>query len=133
MPTYYERVHHMGIKQIVTDDLTGKEVPADTIPTNVMVDGTEYNVYLSVESKETFLALLAGEAPLLADTRPAVARSSRSSKAAATSADKDRNAAVREWAKATGFEYPGADGKARKLGDRGAIPDAVYKAFDAAN
>ena len=119
----------MGIKQIVTDDLTGKEIDPNTETTSVRVDGVDYEVYLSPESKETFLALVKGEAPLLQDARPARTRS----RSGRSSSDKERNAAIRAWAQSTGFKYKGADGKERTLGDRGAIPQEVSDAYDKAN
>lgn len=120
----------MGIKQIVTDDLTGETLPDGSAATTVTVDGKDYSVYLSEDSVENFLAFLSGELPLSPATRPAAARSTRSRSG---NKDADRNKVVREWAQSSGFKYTGADGKDRTLGDRGAIPQAVYDAYDAAN
>lgn len=55
----------MGIKQVVVDDLTGKEIAADTKPTAISIDGTEYEVYLGDESLSTLEAFARGEATLL--------------------------------------------------------------------
>lgn len=47
-------------------------------------------------------------------------------------ADKERTTAIRDWAENTAFEYKGADGKMRTIGDRGAIPQVVQDAYEAA-
>lgn len=119
----------MGIKTILTDDLTGSELPDNTEATTVTVEGTKYDVYLSDDSKENFMAFLAGDLPLSPATRPATARSTRGSRSTSPNTD---NAAIREWAQMTGYNYKGADGKDRTLGDRGAIPDVVTQAWKAA-
>lgn len=105
----------MGIRQIITDDLTGEEVPSDTKTTDVRVDGEDYSLYLSDESKETFLALLRGEAPILANTRPATATRKR-----AASRTNSNAAEIRAWAKDKGMQVP----------DRGRIPAEVMEAWD---
>lgn len=69
----------MGIRQIITDDLTGEEVEDGTAPTEVRVDGEDYSVYLGPESKETFIAFLQGEAPLLQVQKRSASSSSSSS------------------------------------------------------
>lgn len=107
----------MGIRQIITDDLTGDEVPADTKTTDVRVDGEDYSLYLSPESKETFIALLKGEAPLLQAQRASAGGSRRRS----TSTRSNSNAAeIRAWAKDQGMKVP----------DRGRIPAEVMEAWD---
>lgn len=105
----------MGIKNIVVDDLTGQELPADSKPVDVRVDGDDYSVYLSDESKETFIAMLQGEAPLL-EVQRAVRSSTRR-----RPATKSNAADVRAWGKQNGFKVP----------DRGRIPADVQAAYDA--
>lgn len=121
----------MGIKQVVTDDLTDAHLPDGTKPTKVTFDGKDYEVYLSDESKETLHALFNGEAPILKAT--ASAPTARKRAGSAKSADKERNTNVREWAKASGFKYKNAAGEEVTLGDRGVIPEVVYAAYDKAH
>lgn len=105
----------MGIKQIVADDLTGQELPDDTKPVDVRVDGDDYSVYLSDESKETFIAFLKGEAPLLQVQRTATTRRRSSTRSTSNAAE------IRAWAKDNGHKVP----------DRGRIPQEVMDAWNA--
>jgi predicted xylose isomerase-like sugar epimerase len=105
----------MGIKQIITDDLTGEQVAEDVKPTDVRVNGEDYSVYLGPESMETFIAFLKGEAPLLqVQQRPAARRS-------APARGKSNAAEIRAWAKDQGLQVP----------DRGRIPQEVMDAWNA--
>lgn len=106
----------MGIKQIITDDLTGQTLADDVKVTDVRVDGDDYSVYLSDESKETFLAFLRGEAPLLQVQRSVTRRRSSTGTKSKTNA-----AEIRAWAKDQGMDVP----------ERGRIPQAVQDAWDA--
>lgn len=96
----------MGIEQIITDDLTGERIDSDTTPTTVRVDGEDYDLYLSADSKETFMALLKGEAPLLKrPNRPASATSSpKASKGSKTETYGYEYADVKAWAIANGIK-----------------------------
>lgn len=106
----------MGIKQIITDDLTGETLADGIKPTSVRVDGDDFEVFLSDESKETFLAFLRGEAPLLEVQRRATParRRSKSTSSGYSAAD------VRAWAKQNGLDVP----------DRGRIPLDVMTAYN---
>ncbi len=103
----------MGIKQIITDDLTGDTLSDDAKTTDVRVDGEDYTVYLSDESRETFIAFLNGEAPLLQVQRPASARRT-------PARGKSNASEIRAWAKDQGMKVP----------DRGRIPADVMEAWD---
>lgn len=106
----------MGIKQIITDDLTGETLSDDTKATTVTLDGADYEVFLSDDSKENLIAFLNGELPLSPATRPATTR--RRSSAARSGSNP---AEVRAWGKSNGYKVP----------DRGRIPADVQAAYDA--
>lgn len=118
----------MGVKQIITDDLTGDELPDGTQPVNVTFNGTKYSLYLSDESQETFVALLTGEAPLLATAKPAKA----SKKAATQSSGIDNYGfeakEVRQFAIAE--KMKSSNGK--PISNAGKLPQSAYDAFKAA-
>lgn len=88
------------LKQIRTDDLTGKE---GAEPHTVSLDGKAYEIDLTEESFETLKELL----------KPYLIRPKGVSPKAARPRD------VREWAKARGMEVP----------DRGRLPQSVIAAY----
>lgn len=121
----------MGRKTVLVDDLDGTELPDDTQPVRLSLGRTTYNLYLSEKNHgklmEAVTPFIENAETVQGSTAPR-ATSSRSS-----SSDKERNAAVRAWAQSTGFKFTNAAGEEVTLGDRGRIPDAVFKAYDEAN
>lgn len=98
----------VGIKQVITDDLTDETIDSATQPLTVRVEGEDYNLYLSDESKETFMALLRGEAPLLKRERREAATSNKGSggsgKRSKTETYGYEYADVKAWAIANGVK-----------------------------
>jgi hypothetical protein len=103
----------MGIKQILVDDLDGRDLPADTKAQSVTFDGKKYDVYLSARNTERFIDFLTGVAPLVGSTG--------GGRASSGSRPKSNAAEIRAWAKSNGMTVP----------DRGRIPADVREAFDA--
>jgi len=116
----------MGKRTILFDDLDGRELPGDTQGQKVRFDGKDYEVFLSADSTDKFLAFLKGDAPL-ARTAP----SPRPSRAAA-SHDKERMKAIRAWAIENKVKYKNAQGNEVTLGERGRIPQEIIDAYDKA-
>jgi hypothetical protein len=56
----------MGIRQVLVDDLDGKELPSDTKAQTVTFEGKKYEVYLSAKNTERFVDFLTGVLPLTA-------------------------------------------------------------------
>ena len=104
----------MGIKQIITDDLTGETLSDDVKATKVTLEGTDYEVFLSDDSKENLVAFLSGELPLSPAMRPATTRRRSGS------VPKSNASEIRAWAKDQGLKVP----------DRGRIPADVMEAWD---
>ena len=102
----------MGKRTILVDDLDGRELPDDTKPLVVSVDGKKHELFLSAKNTERFMDFLNGDGPLT--TAPAAARK--------TAAAKSNAKEVREWAKQNGFP---------DLPDRGRIPAEVMDAYNA--
>lgn len=124
----------MARKTVLLDDYDGTELPDDTKPLRVVVGNAEYEVYLSEENSAKFEEAIKpfienAERVEQSSTRTQATRAAASGSKAA---DRERNRKAREWARSTGFEYPGADGKMRTLGDRGRVPEEVIKAWEEA-
>lgn len=117
----------MGVKQIVTDDLTGKTLTDDTKPTDVTVNGKDYSVYLSPESLETFIALVSGEAPLLQDRKPAAPGKSKANGAKVSTETYGFDyAEVKTWAIANGIKAANGNPVTEKTPR---IGQSVYDAY----
>ncbi|WP_395695605.1 histone-like nucleoid-structuring protein Lsr2 [Nocardioides sp.] len=120
----------MGIEQIITDDLTGETIDSDTKPLSVRADGQDYDLYLSAESKETFMALLRGEAPLLKRAnRPAPVAGVKTSKGTKTETYGYDYADVKAWAIANGVKAANGNPVTEKTPR---IGQSVYDAYKAA-
>lgn len=122
----------MGRKTVLVDDLDGTELPEDTQPIRLSLGRTTYNLYLSEKNHEK---LLEAVTPYIENAETVTGTTSASSRTSSTTkaSDKERNAKVREWAQSTGFKFTNAAGEEVTLGDRGRIPEAVFKAYDEAN
>ena len=125
----------MGRKTVLLDDYDGAELPDDAQPVNLSLGRTTYALYLSEKNHGKLLEALN---PFIenAETVSAavgVPRRAGGTPAPVSSADKERNKAVRAWAQASGFKFKNVAGEETTLGDRGRIPQEVYDAYDAAN
>jgi hypothetical protein len=79
------------------------------------VDGTDYEIDLSVDNIAEFKAAVAGFVESARKTgRPAVARR--------TPADRSKAGEIRQWARSNG----------RNVGDKGRIPEGLIQEFEAA-
>lgn len=125
----------MGIKQIITDDLTDETLTDEVKPTDVRVDGEDYSVYLSDESKETFIAFLKGEAPLLKRTSriPTAPKKKASTGSGTYTVDTYGYPAaeVRAWAKKNKVSNIDKNGNEKPVGDVGRLTQNVYDAYKA--
>jgi hypothetical protein len=119
----------MGRKFVLVDDLDGSELPEDTKPVTFSLGRTTYNLYLSDKNHEKFLNDLN---KYIANAETVTGAAPRAS-SSASSADKEKLKAVREWAQATGYKYKNAKGEEVTLGDRGRIPQEIVDAYEAAN
>lgn len=120
----------MGRKTVLVDDLDGTELPEGTSPVMLSLGRTTYSLYLSEKNHEK---LLKAVTPFIENAETTSASTARSSTRSGGSADKERMQNVRAWAQSTGFKYENAKGEQVTLGDRGRIPESVYKAYDEAN
>ena len=124
----------MARKTVLLDDYDGTELPDETKPLRVVIGDAAYDVYLSEENSAKFEEAVE---PFI-NTAERVSQSSnrtqtvRAAASGSKAADRERNRKAREWARSTGFEYPGADGKMRTLGERGRVPEEVIKAWEEA-
>lgn len=119
----------MGRKYILIDDYDGKELPDDTNPTRLMVDATNYIVYLSEENKTALFNTLD---PFIKDAEVSTApKAAPATRAKSTgSADLAKKKLVRKWAQDNSIKFKRADGTEGMLGDRGRIPDTIMEAYD---
>lgn len=112
----------MARRTVLVDDFDGNELPSDTAPLRLSLGRKVYRLYLGDKSLE---ALYAALEPFTKDaeveTGPVPVASQKS--------DKDRVKAVRAWAQAEGIKQPNG----KPLGDRGRIPEEIYKAYDEAH
>ena len=123
----------MGRKFILTDDLTGEELPEDTQPVTLSLGRTTYNLYLSEDSHGKLLEALD---PFISEAETATPQASRQTGrqgTASNAAEKEKLKKVRAWAQSTNFKYKNAKGEEVTLGDRGRIPQEVIDAYDEAN
>lgn len=125
----------MARKIVLLDDFDGSTLPDDTKPVRLSLGAESYELHLSPTSHEKLNEALN---PFIKDAEPIPPASvgigskiGTGSKRASTAAT-ERNKKVREWAQTTGYEYAGADGTMRTLGDRGRVPDVVIKAWEEA-
>lgn len=109
----------MARKTILIDDYDGTELPSDTAPMRLTLGRRSYNLYLGEQSLE---ALYAALEPFTKEADTDTATPVK----APQKADKDRVKAVRAWAQAEGIKQPNG----KPLGDRGRIPDEIFKAYD---
>lgn len=125
----------MGIRQIVTDDLTGEEIDPDTKTTTVRVDGQDYDLYLSDESKDRFIALLTGEAPLLESVGSPKSYTSKTSKGGSKAKTQTHGYTykeVKEWAIANGVKAANGNPVTEKTPRIGqSVYDAYKEAMEA--
>ena len=122
----------MARKTVLLDDYDGTELPDDTKPLRVVVGDVAYDVYLSEENSAKFEEAIEPFINTAERVERSTTRTTRAAASRPTTADKERMRKVREWAQQTGFEYAGADGKMRTLGDRGRVPEEVIKAWEEA-
>lgn len=120
----------MARRTVLLDDFDGKELPDDTQALRVVVGDAAYDVYLSEDNSAKFEKAIE---PFL-NTAERAAPRTQAVRSASTpkTADRERNKAARIWARQTGFEYAGADGQMRTLGERGRVPDVVIQAWEEA-
>lgn len=123
----------MGRKYILTDDLTGEELPEDTDAVRLSLGRTTYNLYLSEDSHGKLLEALNPFIENAETASPSTGTPVRRGSGSASSADKEKLKKVRAWAQATGYKYKNAAGEETTLGDRGRIPQEVIDAYDKAN
>jgi hypothetical protein len=112
----------MGRRYVLLDDYDGKELPEDTPPTRLTLGRKTYRLYLSDESLE---ALYAALEPFTKDADVETGAAPKASQ----KADRERVKAVRAWAIANKVKQPNG----KPLGDRGRIPDEIFKAYDEAH
>jgi len=125
----------MARKTVLLDDFDGTELPDDTKPLRVVVGDAAYDVYLSEDNSAKFeeaIEPFINTAERVSQSTPRTQAVRASAGTSAKAADRERNRKAREWARSTGFEYPGADGKMRTLGERGRVPEEVIKAWEEA-
>lgn len=122
----------MGVKQVITDDLTDEVIDSDTEALIVRVDGQDFDLYLSDESKETFMALLRGEAPLLKKERKSAGSSSSKGTSGKTKTETHGYdyADVKAWAIANGVKAANGNPVTEKTPR---IGQSVYDAYKAAH
>lgn len=108
---------------IVTDDLTGEESEdAKTVPFSV--DGIEYEIDLSPESKDSLLEALGPFIQAGRRVRKTRGGSSGGGKKSTGRAQTNPDTAkIREWAKEQGYE----------VNERGRIPASIQEAYAKAN
>lgn len=120
----------MGIKQVLVDDLTGEELPSETKPMTVTVDGKKHEVYLSAKSSERLMDMLTGVAPLLNGHKaPAAAASSSTGSRSKTETYGYDYAEVKTWAIANGIKAKNGNPVTEKTPR---IGQDVYDAYKAA-
>lgn len=119
----------MGRKTILTDDFDGQALPDDTSPINLSLGRTTYALYLS---EDNYGKLLKAVEPFI-ESAETVERSSAPARSSSSSKTSNKNRLVRQWAQDSGFQYKGADGEMRTLGDRGQIPEEVHRAYEEQN
>lgn len=92
----------MGIKQIVTDDITGAELTGDVKPVKITFSGKTHELYLSESSADALAALVSGDvgpfAAMFAPAAPAKTRRARGTGPAKPATD---TAAIRAWVRDT--------------------------------
>ena len=113
----------MGRRTVLVDDYDGEELPSDTAPLRLSLGRKTYRLYLGEKSLE---ALYDALEPF---TKDAEVEGSSSTPAPTQKADRERVKAVRAWAQAEGIKQPNG----KPLGDRGRIPDEIFKAYDDAH
>jgi hypothetical protein len=115
----------MASKTIVelVDDLDGEGAAEETV--SFALDGVEYEIDLTTENAGKLRDDLAHWVDHARRTAGRRGRTTRASSGGTTrkAADRERTAAVREWARANGHD----------VSDRGRIPTAVADAYDAAH
>lgn len=104
---------------ILSDDLTGEELPAGTRSTRFAFDGVEYEIDLSASNVS---ALADALSPFIASARRVSAGTRSAAPRSRTKNDVQRLAAIRSWAQANGYT----------VGDRGRIKAEIVEAYDAA-
>ncbi|GAB2932510.1 Lsr2 family protein [Rhodococcus aerolatus] len=113
----------MASKTVVEliDDLDGDGVAEETV--SFALDGVEYEIDLSVENAGKLRDDLAHWVDHARRTSGRRSSGSRSGTTVRKAADRERTAAVREWARSNGYD----------VSDRGRIPTAVADAYEAAH
>ncbi|MHA3700787.1 histone-like nucleoid-structuring protein Lsr2 [Jatrophihabitans sp. YIM 134969] len=112
-------------KQTITqliDDIDGSEAE-ETIQFGI--DGANYEIDLNAKNAGKLrdaLATYIGHATPLRRTRPTASSSSRAASTSSPRADREQTQAIREWARASGYDVK----------DRGRIPAEIIDAYHAA-
>lgn len=101
------------------DDLDGTDLGEVANTLSFAFEGKEYSIDLSDDNADTFRQAMA---PYIEAGRRITGKTNASRKPAATTS-KTNTKAVREWARANGYE----------VSDRGRIPTEVMQAYNAAN
>ncbi len=112
----------------LVDDLDGSDAD-DTV--SFALDGATYEIDLNEENASRLRDALAeyvasarrSDGSRRGPGRPKAAKSARSSRGARTAPDREQTAAVREWARANGYE----------VSERGRLSANVLTAFEAAH
>ncbi|ORM38308.1 Lsr2 family protein [Williamsia sp. 1135] len=117
----------------ITDDFDGSELdPSEVIVETFTVNGVDYSLDLGGKSAEKFdkdmqkwidKATKIGGRQKRSTNKQAPAPTLAATPAAVTGGDKAQLSAIREWARANGYE----------VSDRGRIPRAIVEEFEAAH
>ena len=120
----------MATKTVVTlvDDLDGTEA---TESVSFALDGAAYEIDLSDDNAEKLRDALAGyvssarrvDGSRRSQGRPKAAKAAKSARSPRTAPDREQTAAIREWARANGYE----------VSERGRLSANVLTAFEAAH
>lgn len=112
----------------LVDDLDGSDASESV---SFALDGATYEIDLSDENADKLRDALAGyvasarraDGSRRSPGRPKAPRAVKASKSARTAPDREQTAAVREWARANGYE----------VSERGRLSATVLAAFEAAH
>jgi hypothetical protein len=108
----------------LVDDVDGS--PADTT-VEFALDGVSYAIDLSNENaaklRESLAAYVACARRVGGRKRPAKNKAGKATSSAPTAADRERNQAIREWARKQGMQ----------VSDRGRIPADIVEAYNEAH
>lgn len=106
----------------LVDDVDGSEAESTV---EFSLDGVDYTIDLSVDNASQLrdsLASYVSHARRTGGRKRTGGKAGKSSSAAPTAADRERNQAIREWARTQGMQ----------VSDRGRIPSEIVEAYDKA-